>query len=75
MQAKAVLEALLDNSPTATALLKHNPFPESPPRYIRVDGWQYHFTNFKERAATGNWWKRTALGVFPALPWVERQED
>jgi hypothetical protein len=69
------LGALLDNSPTATALLEHNPFPESPPRYIRVDAWQYHFTNFEEREATGNWWKRTALGVFPPLPWVERQDD
>ena len=67
------LEALLDNSPTATALLAHNPFPESPPRYIRVDAYQYHFTNFEEREETGNWWKRTPLGVFTPLPWVERR--
>ena len=68
------LEALLDNSPTATALLEHNPFPESPPRFIRVDAYQYHFTNFEEREKTGNWWNRTALGVFPPLPWMERRE-
>jgi hypothetical protein len=68
------LEALLDNSPTATALLEHNPFPESPPRYIRVDAYQYHFTNFEEREETGNWWKRTTLGVFTPLPWMERRE-
>jgi len=69
-----LLDALLVNSPTATALLEHNPFPESPPSYIRVDAYQYHFTNFEEREETGNWWKRTALGVFTPLPWAERRE-
>jgi hypothetical protein len=68
------LEALLENSPTVTALLEQNPFPDTPPRYIRVDAYQYHFTNFEERKETGNWWKRTALGVFSPLPWVERRE-
>ncbi|MGB5441634.1 MAG: lipase maturation factor family protein [Gammaproteobacteria bacterium] len=68
------LEALLQNSPSVSALLAHNPFADNPPRYIRVDAWQYNFTNFEERAASGNWWKRTLLGPFTPLPGIERLE-
>ena len=68
------LVALMDNSPTATALLEHNPFADAAPRYIRVDAHQYHFTNPEEREKTGNWWKRTAIGPFKPMPWIERRE-
>jgi hypothetical protein len=68
------LDALLDNSPSVTALLQHNPFPEEPPRYIRVDAYQYHFTDYEQRKATGQWWKRSALGPFTPLPWIERRD-
>jgi hypothetical protein len=68
------LDALLDNSPSVTALLQHNPFPEEPPRYIRVDAYQYHFTDYEQRKATGQWWKRSALGLFTPLPWIERRD-
>ncbi|MGB5261117.1 MAG: lipase maturation factor family protein, partial [Gammaproteobacteria bacterium] len=68
------LEALLDNSPAVTALLAHNPFPDAPPRYLRVDAYRYNFTTSSERERTGNWWKRTALGPFAPLPWMERPE-
>jgi len=68
------LEALLDNSPTVTALLEHNPFPDGPPRYIKVDAWLYHFTDFEEREKTGNWWRRTALGPFTPMPGLGRRE-
>jgi len=67
-------EALLDNSPTVTALLEHNPFPDKPPRYIKVEAWQYNFTDYEEREKTGNWWKRTALGPFTPFPGIERRE-
>ena len=67
------LMALLENSPSVTALLQDNPFANSlPPRYIRVDGYQYHFTDAEERERTGNWWRREALGPFAPLPWAEK---
>jgi len=66
------LVALLDNSPTVKALLADDPFPDSAPHYVRVDAYRYEFTNFEERAQTGNWWKRTSLGQFMPLPWMER---
>lgn len=49
---------LLEGNPHALRLLKHNPFPDSPPRYIRAIMYDYHFTSPLERKETGNWWKR-----------------
>jgi len=69
------LAALLDNSPTVTALLQHNPFPDEPPRFIRVEAWEYHFTDSDQRAHSGNWWTREALGSFAPLPWMTRRES
>jgi hypothetical protein len=66
------LQALLDNSPAVTALLGHNPFPDQPPRYIRVDAYQYRFSTAAERQETGQWWQRESLGPFTPLPWLER---
>ena len=66
------LQALLDNSPTVTALLHHNPFPDQPPRYIRVEAYKYRFSEPEVRHRTGQWWQREALGPFTPLPWVER---
>jgi len=67
------LTALLDNSPTVTDLLQDNPFANgAPPRYIRVNAHQYHFTNHEEREHSGNWWRRESLGPFTPLPWAEK---
>jgi uncharacterized membrane protein YphA (DoxX/SURF4 family) len=68
------LDALLQNSPAVTALMQYNPFPDAPPRFIRVDAYRYHFTTPEERAKTGNWWTRESLGPFTPLPWVERDD-
>ncbi len=52
------VQQLLLNSPDVLALLKYNPFPDTPPVYIRALVYDYHFTTFKEKRETGNWWKR-----------------
>jgi Lipase maturation factor len=69
------LEALLSNSREVKALLANDPFPNAAPRFIRVNAYRYEFTNFEERRSTGNWWKRTALGVFTPLPGIEQRSD
>ena len=58
------LTKLLQGSPAVLKLLKHNPFPEKPPLYIRVLAYDYQFTSYKEKAETGNWWKRRLLGAY-----------
>ena len=55
---------LLQGSPEVLGLLEKNPFPDKPPRYIRAELYDYHFTNFAERRATGTWWKRELIGEY-----------
>ena len=56
---------LKQGSPEVLALLKHDPFKDRPPEFIRVQVFQYEFTNAKERQETANWWKYKHLGLFP----------
>ena len=56
---------LLQGSPEVLALAGRKiRFPDHPPRYIRAEFYDYRFTNFAERRATGAWWKRERLGEY-----------
>jgi predicted DCC family thiol-disulfide oxidoreductase YuxK len=62
------LARLLQGSQPVLRLLKTNPFPDSPPRYIRAKLYEYHFTTWDERQKTGAWWSREEKGMYcPAL--------
>ncbi len=67
------LARLLQGSSPVIALLKANPFPNSPPRYIRARIFQYHFTNPVEKRQTGAWWKRD--GEEPYSPVLSLRGD
>jgi hypothetical protein len=61
-------ERLLEGRPEVLALLERNPFPQHPPRYVRAELYDYAFTDFAERRATGAWWKRRLIGQYlPAM--------
>lgn len=49
---------LLEGSPPVLALLRDNPFPGHPPRFVRALLYDYNFTTPLERRETGTWWKR-----------------
>lgn len=55
---------LLQGSPDVWGLLKTNPFPEAPPKYIRAELYNYHFSNFQEKSKSGEWWKREYRGHY-----------
>ena len=55
---------LLQGTPEVTALLENNPFPNGPPRYVRAVAYDYHFTDFTTRRATGDWWRRERKGLY-----------
>jgi predicted DCC family thiol-disulfide oxidoreductase YuxK len=55
---------LLQGSPEVAALLAKNPFPDHPPRYLRAGLYDYQFTSFAERHASGAWWKRERVGEY-----------
>jgi Lipase maturation factor len=55
---------LLSGDAAGLALLRHNPFPESPPRRIRARYYHYRFTTPAERRASGCWWHRELVGDY-----------
>jgi Lipase maturation factor len=58
------LQRLLRNDRFALRLLRHNPFPESPPRYVRAQLYQYRFTTLAELRRDRAWWHRTLVGRY-----------
>jgi lipase maturation factor 1 len=55
---------VLQGSPEVLGLLRHNPFPDQPPKLIRAVVYEYHFTGFKERREQGTWWRRELKGLY-----------
>jgi hypothetical protein len=61
---QAFLRRLAEGSPPVLALLKRDPFPEGPPRFIRSTLYDYHFTDVKTLRTEGTWWRRAEIGPF-----------
>ncbi len=55
---------LLENDPATVKLLRHNPFPDEPPRLVRARLFRYRFATRAERRATRQWWMRDEIGDF-----------
>jgi hypothetical protein len=60
----SLLEKLLQGDPRTLSLLKTNPFPARPPRYLRGHYYTYRFTTPDERRRTGLWWHRDPNGLY-----------
>jgi hypothetical protein len=59
-----LVEKLLANDRAILRLLRYNPFPKAPPRWIRARYYQYRYTTGAERKATGAWWVREPVGDY-----------
>jgi hypothetical protein len=57
-------ELLLKDDRAVLRLFARNPFPDRPPRYMRVVRYRYEFTDAAERDRTGNWWRRTPIDFY-----------
>ncbi|MGB7291899.1 MAG: lipase maturation factor family protein [Thermodesulfobacteriota bacterium] len=55
---------ILEGSPEVLDLLDRNPFPESPPKYLRASVYEYNFTDSTTRRMTGNLWTRELKGLY-----------
>ncbi|MGZ4144035.1 MAG: lipase maturation factor family protein [Actinomycetota bacterium] len=55
---------LLENDRPTLTLLRTNPFPEQPPRYVRALLYRYRFTTRREHKETGAWWVRSYEGEY-----------
>lgn len=62
----SLVERLLRNRPEVLALIRSNPFPDHPPKYIRILRFEYRFSTPADRTATGRWWQRTFLDLYQA---------
>jgi hypothetical protein len=58
----AFLRRLKEGSRPVIGLLADNPFPEAPPRHLRLSIYRYEFTTPGERGYSGAIWRRTRLG-------------
>jgi hypothetical protein len=56
-----LLIRLLQNEPQVLKLIAKNPFPDKPPKYVRVIVYDYHFSDAATKRATGAWWVRKPL--------------
>ncbi len=55
---------LLENDSATLRLLRTNPFPAAPPRFVRALFYRYRYTNRAEKKETGTWWERQLVGVY-----------
>ena len=62
---------ILRGTPAVLDLLGPNPFPDAPPRWLRIAFYDYTFTTPDERRSTGNWWKRQRQGVARPMSLVD----
>jgi hypothetical protein len=58
----ALVGRLLQNDAPTLSLMAGNPFPDKPPAQIRATMYQYRFTTFVERRASGDYWVRSPVG-------------
>ncbi|MBW0018570.1 MAG: lipase maturation factor family protein [Mycobacterium sp.] len=61
---RPLLERLLRNDAATLRLLRHNPFPNTPPRYVRAQLYEYRFTTPAELRRYHAWWCRTLLSGY-----------
>jgi hypothetical protein len=59
-----LLDGLLRGDRGTIGLLRTNPFPDTPPRYVRAQYYRYRFTTPEQRRQTGLWWDRQLVGTF-----------
>jgi hypothetical protein len=50
-------QRLLEGTPQVLALLRSNPFPDSPPKFVRATVADYHFSDTATWRRTGQWWR------------------
>ncbi|WP_425402258.1 lipase maturation factor family protein [Glaciibacter superstes] len=59
---EAFLVRLLEGDRRTLRMLRHNPFPDAPPQWIRARVFLYRFTTRAEQRTTGDRWVRIEVG-------------
>jgi hypothetical protein len=61
---QSFLYHLLKGTPDVLNLLRKNPFPDMPPKFIRSVMYEYRFSTWAEKKESGNWWIRRGGELF-----------
>jgi len=69
-----LVKGLTEESGPVLDLLAENPFPEAPPKFVRLSYYRYRFTTPEERATSGAWWVRTYNRPVTPFPWFTRPD-
>jgi predicted DCC family thiol-disulfide oxidoreductase YuxK len=62
---QSFLFKLFKGEAAVVGLLEKNPFPDAPPKFIRLRFYHYRFTTYDEWRDGGNWWHRDEVWVGP----------
>lgn len=71
---KVFLVRLLEGSDDVLRLLKDNPFPHKPPKYVRALLYNFRFSDLKTKKKTGAWWVRTLKRAYSPVLEIRRPE-
>jgi len=64
-----LVKGLTEGSEPVLALLAETPFPEAPPKFVRLSYFHYRFTTPEERVTSGAWWVRSYARPVTPFPW------
>lgn len=59
-----VARELVRGNPDVTGLFASNPFPDAPPRMVRMIVYRYTFTDLKTHRDTGRYWSKEYVGDY-----------
>jgi hypothetical protein len=59
-----LLYKLLAGDGNVLALLRSNPFPGAPPKFVRARLCHYRYTSWRQLRETGAWWERTPVSEY-----------
>ena len=62
---QSFLMRLMKGEPNVVGLLASDPFPDRPPKFVRMKLYQFRFTNAEQVKATGDWWRRDLVWTGP----------
>ncbi len=66
---------LLKGTPEVLQLIRYNPFPEKPPKYIRAVMYDYRFSSRQEKKELGVWWQRTFVGQYSPIMMLKKNSN
>ena len=55
---------VLKGTPEVMKLIRFNPFPDKPPKYVRALMYEYQFSSQEEKRKAGIWWTRELKGLY-----------